>query len=65
MRNIKIIICVLFVSAFAKAQQLQSYIQEAESNSPEIQAYNLRHHIAEEKVNEGIQHRLLCECPRN
>jgi cobalt-zinc-cadmium efflux system outer membrane protein len=53
MRNIKIIICVLFVSAFAKAQQLQSYIQEAESNSPEIQAYNLRHHIAEEKVNEA------------
>ncbi|MBU2995370.1 TolC family protein [Cellulophaga baltica] len=53
MKNIKIIICVLFVSAFAKAQQLQSYIQEAESNSPEIQAYNLRHNIAEEKVNEA------------
>lgn len=53
MRNINIIICLLFVSAFAKAQQLQSYIQEAESNSPEIQAHNLRHNIAEEKVNEA------------
>ena len=43
----------MFVSAFAKAQQLQSYIQEAETNSPEIKAYNLRHNIAEEKVNEA------------
>ena len=43
----------MFVSAFARAQQLQSYIQEAENNSPEIQAYNLRHNIAEEKVNEA------------
>jgi outer membrane protein TolC len=34
-----------------KAQQLQSFMQEAELNSPEIQAYNLRHNIAEEKVN--------------
>jgi outer membrane protein TolC len=41
------------VSALAKAQQLQSFIQEAESNSPEIQAYYLRHNIAEEKVNEA------------
>lgn len=53
MRNINIIICLLFVSAFAKAQQLQSFINEAEGNSPEIQAYNLRHNIAEEKVNEA------------
>ena len=53
MKNIKLIICLLFVSALANAQQLQSFIQEAEGNSPEIQAYNLRHHIAEEKVNEA------------
>ena len=53
MKNIKLIICLLFVSALAKAQQLQSFIQEAESNSPEIQLYNLRHNIAEEKVNEA------------
>lgn len=33
-------------------QQLQSYIEEAKSNNPEIQAFELRHHAAEEKVNE-------------
>lgn len=53
MKNIKIIICLLFVSAFAKAQQLQSYIDEAENNNPEIQAFELRYNIAEEKVNEA------------
>lgn len=53
MKNIKIIVCLLFVSAFAKAQQLQSYIEEANSNNPEIQAFNLRYNIAEEKVNEA------------
>ncbi|MDG1775481.1 MAG: TolC family protein [Polaribacter sp.] len=53
MKNIKIIGCLLFVSIFAKAQELQSYIQEAERNSPEIRAYNLRYNIAEEKVNES------------
>ncbi|MFL1894817.1 TolC family protein [Aquimarina sp. 2-A2] len=52
MKNIKIIICLLFVSALAKAQQLQSYIEEAEANNPEIQAFELRYNIAEEKVNE-------------
>ena len=43
----------MFVSAFAKAQQLQSYIDEAENNNPEIQAFELRYNIAEEKVNEA------------
>ena len=79
MKNIKIIICLLFVSAEVyaerrrsakarlnalliisiglisiggQAQQLQSYIQEAERNNPEIQAYELRYNIAEKKVNE-------------
>ena len=52
MKNIKIIICLLFVSALAKAQQLQSYIEEAEANNPEIQTFELRYNIAEEKVNE-------------
>ncbi|MGB5170529.1 MAG: TolC family protein [Eudoraea sp.] len=36
-----------------QAQQLQYFIQEAEANNPEIQAYNLRYNIAEEKVNEA------------
>jgi outer membrane protein TolC len=53
MKNVKIIFCFLLVSAFAKAQQLQSYIDEAASNNPEIQAYELRYNIAEEKVNEA------------
>ena len=46
-------ICLLFVTAFAKAQQLQSYILEAETNNPDIQAYELRYSIAKEKVNEA------------
>lgn len=53
MKNCKIIVCLLFVTAFGKAQNLQSYIEEATSNNPEIQAYNLRYDIAEEKVNEA------------
>lgn len=42
----------MLVSAFAKAQELQSYIKEAEANNPDIQAYELRYNIAQEKVNE-------------
>ena len=76
MKNIKIRICLLFVSAERRrsakarlnvllilsiglisiggqAQQLQSYIDEAESNNPEIQAFEFRYNIAEEKVNEA------------
>ncbi|GAL00523.1 TolC family protein [Nonlabens xiamenensis] len=53
MKKLKYILVFLFVSAFAKAQQLQSYIQEAEANNPEIQAFELRYDIAEEKVNEA------------
>lgn len=51
MRNIILIITLLFVVQ-GQAQELQSYIQEAESNNPEIQAFELRYDIAEEKVNE-------------
>ena len=53
MKKLKYILVFLFVSAFAKAQQLQSYIREAEANNPEIQAFELRYNIAEEKVNEA------------
>ena len=35
-----------------QAQSLQSYIREAEANNQDIQAYELRYSIAEEKVNE-------------
>lgn len=53
MKKLKYILVFLFVSGFAKAQQLQSYIQEAEANNPEIQGFELRYNIAEEKVNEA------------
>lgn len=43
----------LFTFHCVSAQNLKSYIEEANSNNPEIQAYNLRYDIAEEKVNEA------------
>jgi len=57
MRKLKrhsVVLTLVFclVGIIAEAQQLQSYIQEAESNNPDIQAYELRYNIAEEKVNE-------------
>lgn len=52
MRYIILIGIVFFAFAKANAQQLASYIQEAERNNPEIQAFELRYNIAEEKVNE-------------
>ena len=53
-RAYKIVLILIGVlcGGFAEAQQLQSYIQEAESNNPDIQAFELRYNIAEEKVNE-------------
>ena len=52
MKQVKILIYVLFVSAFAKAQQLDFLIQEGLTNNPEIQKFELRYNIASEKVNE-------------
>ena len=53
MRNIILLGIVFFVFAKINAQQLASYIQEAQDNNPEIQAFELRYNIAEEKVNEA------------
>lgn len=53
MNKVIIIIGLLFVSAFGNAQQLQSFIEEAQRNNPNIQAYELRYNIAQEKVNEA------------
>ncbi|KKM94861.1 hypothetical protein LCGC14_1194100 [marine sediment metagenome] len=39
------------VSIGGYSQDLQSYIQEAEANNPDIQAFELRYNIAQEKVN--------------
>ncbi|MEG3657703.1 TolC family protein [Arenibacter palladensis] len=52
MKNITFIICLLLVSTWLKAQDLQSYIQEAEVNNPQIQAFELRYNISQEKVSE-------------
>jgi cobalt-zinc-cadmium efflux system outer membrane protein len=52
MRYIILIGLVFFAFAEINAQDLASYIQEAEKNNPEIQAFELRYNIAEEKVNE-------------
>lgn len=46
-------ISLLLIAAVTKGQQLQSYIQQALDNNQEIQAYQLRYEIAEEKVNEA------------
>lgn len=42
----------LLFSLIGTGQQLDSYIQIAEQNNPEIQAFNLRYEIAEERINE-------------
>ncbi len=52
MKRIIIVICVFFVSIFAKAQDLENLIQEALSNNPEIQKFDYLYQIASEKVNE-------------
>lgn len=51
MRYIILIGLVFFVTTETKAQELASYIQEAEKNNPEVQAFKIRHNIAKEKVN--------------
>tara|TARA_R110002051_G_scaffold40861_2_gene84764 strand:+ start:6128 stop:7345 length:1218 start_codon:yes stop_codon:yes gene_type:complete len=38
--------------ASVKGQELESFIEQAELNNPEIQAFELRYNIASEKVNE-------------
>ncbi|MDT0651089.1 TolC family protein [Autumnicola edwardsiae] len=52
--NVVLTLGFCLIGIIAKGQQLKSYIQEAEANNPEIQSYELRYNIAEEKVNEVI-----------
>ncbi|SDB29329.1 Outer membrane protein TolC [Flavobacteriaceae bacterium MAR_2010_188] len=47
------ILCSLFFVLFAQGQDLQTYINEAISNSPEIQKFQFQYEIAAEKVNEA------------
>ena len=50
--NALLILFTGLISIGGQAQELQSYIQEAEANNPDIQAYELRYNIAREKVSE-------------
>lgn len=50
-KKILFLLMAVFILS-AKAQTLESYLQEAEQNNPVIQAMELRYNIAEEKVNE-------------
>ena len=52
MKKLLIIIGILSAFTQVRAQSLQAYIEEAEANNPDIQAYELRYNIAQEKVNE-------------
>ncbi|MBR9853788.1 MAG: TolC family protein [Algicola sp.] len=52
MRKIIIYLVFAFAVIGLQAQSLEGYLQEAELNSPLIQALELRYNIAKEKVNE-------------
>ena len=52
MNKVKIIASLLFVSVLGNAQELQSYINEAHENNPNIQAFEIRYNISQEKINE-------------
>lgn len=52
MKSIITISFFVLMAIVSKAQTLEAYLQEAELNSPVIQAMELRHTIASEKVNE-------------
>lgn len=53
MKNITFLIAFGLGLWGAEAQSLQSYIEEAQANNPEIQAFELRYNIAQEKVEEA------------
>lgn len=50
MRKVLFIIIGLLCVTMVKAQYLESYLEEAEANNPEVQAFELRYNIAKEKV---------------
>lgn len=51
-KSLSVIIGLLTI-AFVKGQTLESYIQQAESNNPEVQAFEIRYNISQEKVQEA------------
>lgn len=54
MKTFQLTFLLLLSVVAGNAQQLQEYIAEALANNPNIQAYELRYNIAEEKVNEAV-----------
>ena len=54
--NIKLVLALgsCFLSLFMNAQQLETFIDEALANSPEIQKFELQYSIASEKINEVV-----------
>ena len=53
MKRITMIVLGLSMVTAGNAQTLDSYIQEAENNNPEVQAFELRYNISEEKIEEA------------
>ena len=53
MKRIIMIVLGLSMVTAVNAQTLDSYIQEAENNNPEVQAFELRYNISEEKIEEA------------
>jgi len=50
MKKILFISCLIGTAVYTNAQDLQSYIAEAEKNNPKIQQFELQYRIASEKV---------------
>lgn len=53
MKTTIFLIIGFLIGALANAQQLESYIEQAQSNNPEIRVFELRYNIAGEKINEA------------
>lgn len=53
MKKILNILPALLLFTAAQAQSLEAYLQEAETNNPEVQAFEIRYNIAKEKVKES------------
>ena len=53
MKTVRFTLFLLLSGFLGQAQDLQSYIYEAQANNPKIKAFELRYNIAEEKVNEA------------
>ena len=52
MKKIVATILGLFAAGMAIGQTLESYIEEAETNNPAVQAFEIRYHITQEKIKE-------------